>query len=130
MTRQPVHAAGRGHEPDARLGQAQRGVLGGDDDVARERDLEPAAEREAVHRGDDRLHQIEARGEAAEAGLRHARHAVLGGPLEIVAGRERALARAGEDRDPAVGVGREVVPDPLELLVRRRMQRVHHLRGG
>jgi hypothetical protein len=34
---------------DARLRHAQRRVLGRHDQVARERDLEPAAEREAVH---------------------------------------------------------------------------------
>src|SRR5262249_4532675 len=69
----------------------------------------------------------EARGEASEAGLRHSRHTVLGSPLEVVAGREGALARAGENADPAVGIRREVVPHPLELLVRRRVEGVHHV---
>ena len=130
VPRQPVHAAGRRHQPDARLGQAERGVLGGDDDVARERDLEPAAEREAVHRGDDRLPEIEARREAAEASL-----GTRGMPCSAVHLRsfpaEKAFSPAPvRMADPAVGVGREVVPHPVQLLVRGRVQRVHHLAGG
>ena len=39
-----MHAAGEGREADARLGEAEARAVGGDDDVARERDLEPAAE--------------------------------------------------------------------------------------
>ncbi len=59
--RQALHAAGQRRQADARLGQAEARVLGGDDDVARQRDLEAAAEREAVDRGDHRLEQVEAR---------------------------------------------------------------------
>jgi hypothetical protein len=88
-----------------------------------------AAEREAVHRRDDRLEEVVARREAAEARARDRRHAVLGGPLEVVAGGERLLAGAGQDGDPDVVVGRERVPHAVHLLVRRRVQRVHRLRA-
>jgi hypothetical protein len=42
--------------------------------------------------------------------------------FEVVARGERALARAGDDADPEVLVGREVVPRIIELAARRRMQ--------
>src|SRR5437773_2345795 len=104
-------------------------MLGGDDDVAGERQLEPAAEREAVHRRDQRLPEIVARDQSSEAALRHARHTVQRGPLEVVAGREGAITRAGQDRHPDLGVGHHVVPHAREFLVGRRMERVHHLRA-
>jgi len=126
---QPVHAARRSHQADARLGQAERGVIGGDDDVARERDLEAATEREAVHRGDDRLPEIEARGDTAEAGRRHAGHAVLRRPLEVVARGEGLLSGSRENCHPGVGIGREVVPRLRQLLVGIGVEGVHHLRA-
>ena len=43
--RQPVHAAAAGDQANARLGQREHRVLGGDDDVAGERGFEPAAHR-------------------------------------------------------------------------------------
>ena len=70
MARQAVHAAGERRQADARLRQAEAGVVGGDDQVARQSDLEAAAQREAIDRGDHRLEEIEARGDAAEAALR------------------------------------------------------------
>ena len=45
LARQPVDPAGAGDQPDARLGQAEPGGVGGDHEVAGEGDLEAAAER-------------------------------------------------------------------------------------
>ena len=56
-----------GGEPDARLGQREGRLVRGDDQVASERDLESAAHRNAVHRGDHRLGEVVAVGETAEA---------------------------------------------------------------
>ena len=50
-----VDAVGAGDEPDLWLGEAEAGVLGGDDDVAGEGHLEAASEGVAVHAGDDGL---------------------------------------------------------------------------
>jgi hypothetical protein len=44
-----VQAAGERGEADARLRQGEKGVLGGDDDVAGERGLEAAAHGKPVH---------------------------------------------------------------------------------
>jgi hypothetical protein len=52
---------------------------------------------------------------------------VLRGPLEVVAGRERAVAGAGQHHDADVVVRRQVVPAAVELLVRRRVEGVHHV---
>src|SRR5262249_58306787 len=93
---QAVDAARGRHEPDPRLGEPEAGVLGSDDDVAGECQLEPASEGEAVHRGDERLPDVVARDQSPEASLRHAPHAVLRGPLEVVAGREGAFTRTGQ----------------------------------
>ena len=67
---QAVDAAGQGGEADAHLGQGEQGVLGGDDEVAGEGDLEPTAHRHAVDGGDQRLVEVVAGRDAAEAGRR------------------------------------------------------------
>src|SRR5262249_42907256 len=54
---------------------------------------------------------------------------VLGGVAQIVAGRERLVARAGQDADPHLGIALEIAPDLVQLEVRRRMERVHPLRA-
>src|SRR4029077_12119593 len=111
MARQAMDSAGARHQADPRLWQAQARVVGGDDDVAGERNFASAAQRKTVDRGDNWLGGIEARGDAGEAALAHLRAlaAMLGGPFEIVAGGKRALARAGQDRDPHLPVACEVV---------------------
>jgi hypothetical protein len=63
LTRQPMDAAGARDQPDARLGQAEASGVGGDHDVAREGDLEPAAGGHAVDRGDQRLRAVVAAGD-------------------------------------------------------------------
>ncbi|MHC2774080.1 hypothetical protein ACVIM7_003571 [Bradyrhizobium liaoningense] len=45
-------------------------------------------------------------------------------PLQVVAGAERLVARAGDDRDPLLGVGREIVKHFLQLEMRIGVQRV------
>ena len=92
-------AAGTGQQPELNLGEAEldRGVIERDPVVARQADLEAAAQRGAVDRGDDRLAE---RLEAAEHRLALAYELsdllglVLGGLAQIVevaAGEERLL---------------------------------------
>ena len=50
-----LRAAEAGVDADAGLGKRERGLRRRDDRVARERELDAAAEREAVHARDDRL---------------------------------------------------------------------------
>ncbi len=52
---QALRAAHAGHDAERDLGLAELGLVGGDDEVAHHRELAAAAEREARHRGDDRL---------------------------------------------------------------------------
>src|SRR4051794_21005790 len=51
---EPVRAAAARQDPDADLGQAERRARLGDAEVARERELEPAAQAPAGDRGDRR----------------------------------------------------------------------------
>ena len=101
---QPRHAlrpAVARKDPEVHLGLAELGVLARDPDVARHRELAPAAEREAVDRRDHRhAHPLDLGGEPlAFARLR------LGGArvrqrvqlADVRAGSERFGARAGED---------------------------------
>jgi len=76
MARQAMHSAGGRHQAYARLGQSEAGMVGGDDDVARERCFESATEREAVNGCDDRLVDIVARGDSGEAAFAAKRLAV------------------------------------------------------
>ncbi len=128
LPRQPVHAAGEGCEPDARLGQRKRCILRRDDEVAGQRDLKTAAHRHAVDGGDDRLVAIEPRGEAGETALVPAALAACRLPLQVVAGAERLVAGAGDDRYPLLGVGGEIVEHLVELEMRVDMQRIVHFR--
>src|ERR1019366_6337400 len=52
-------AAGVDADTDPRLGQREAGILGGDADVAHERDLETGAKAVTLHRDDDRLGQVD-----------------------------------------------------------------------
>jgi len=45
--------------PSARFWESEAGVIRRDDDVAGERNFAAAAQREAIHRGDNRLVDIE-----------------------------------------------------------------------
>ena len=132
---QPVHAAGRRHQPHPRFGQSERRMLGRDDDVAGEYQLEPAAQREPVHRRDDGLVAPGAAGQPAEAArdppaqLSHPIRAVLRLELQIVARAKRPIAGAGEDRHPLLVVGLEGVERVVHLLGRVGMKGVHHLRA-
>src|SRR5204863_6456985 len=54
-TWKPLRPAVARRDPELDLGLAEFGVLGGDAQMAGEGELAPAAEREAVHGGDDRL---------------------------------------------------------------------------
>ena len=64
--REPDRPARTGEQPALDLGQPERRLVGGDHEVAREHDLEPARDRRAVDRGDDRLREV-ALDEAGEA---------------------------------------------------------------
>ena len=61
--REPTSEAQRAarvcNEPDTRLRKEELGVARSDDEVARERELEPAARGDAIDGGDHRLAAIE-----------------------------------------------------------------------
>ncbi|MGY4426938.1 hypothetical protein ACVWY2_009387 [Bradyrhizobium sp. JR6.1] len=48
-------------------------------------------------------------------------------PFQVVAGAERLVAGAGDDRDPLLGIGGEVVEHLVELEMRVDMQRIVNL---
>ena len=78
-------------------------MLGRQDQVAGERQLEAAADRHAVQRRDHRLvevGQLLQPAEAADAVVAVGALAALGRGLEVPAGAEELLAAAGDDGDP------------------------------
>jgi hypothetical protein len=89
---------------------------------------EPASHGHAVHGRDHRLVEIEAGGQPAKARLRIATRPIRARlELKIVSGAEGAIAGAGHDRDPLVGVRRKVIPYPVQLVV-CRFASVHDFR--
>jgi hypothetical protein len=109
LARKPLHAPRERRQSHARLGQREQRVLGRDHDVAGEHDLETAAHRQPVDRGDHRLRVVEARREATETGGRPFEATAGRLELEVVAGAEGLVAPAGHDRDPQLGVCDEIV---------------------
>ena len=71
-----------------RLGQRELRILGRDDQVAGQCDLEATAHRDAVDGGDNRLVAIEPRGEPAETASVGAALAARSLPFQVVAGAE------------------------------------------
>ena len=130
--RQALQPARARREADARLGQREQRLVRGDDQVAGERDLETTTHRKAIHRRDHRLGEVIAVGEPGKALRRMLRalaglRALLGVILQVVAGAERLVAGAGDDRDPQFRVGGERIEGVRQLLVGHRVQRVVHL---
>src|SRR6478736_6346888 len=104
----------------------------GEHEVACERDLEAAACGHAVDRCDQRLRAVIA---ARDRGKSRARVDPvmpvcrrLCGRMQVVAGAERAVAGAGDDRQPSVGVGLEVIEDLDQLAVGMLVESVHPFR--
>ncbi len=86
--------------PELDLGQRELGVVGCDDEVGRERELEAATHRQAVDGGDDGLADVEELGEAREAAgaVLGVNGLAIGRGLEVPSGAEEALACPGENR--------------------------------
>ncbi len=108
---------------------AEHGVLGGEAEVAVERERHPHADAIAVQRGDhglvegnahsgDRPHQ--------DIGRHHAPGAV--DLLDIRAGAEGLRPRARQDGDPHLAVVGDLLPDRAQPLLGRHVQRIEHLR--
>ena len=107
QSRQVLSAASAGNDAERSLGQPEPRAGGGDDEVAGERDLEAAAERGAVDRGDDRLAE---RLQAPQQRL------VLAHPAgELVGVLARELPLAGVER-PALGAEHEEAAQPRPLV--------------
>ena len=103
---QPLRAAVDQRDAPAALGEAERRALGGDPQVAPQRQLEPAGQAPARDRGDRRLRRRQA-GEAQRPVLEvEARRERLD-RLQVGARAERHAAGAGEDQHAGVVVGLE-----------------------
>src|SRR5712664_798629 len=124
LARQPVQSAGERGEADMRFGQCEPRILGGNDQVAGQRNLEATAHRHAVDGGDDRLVAVEARSQSGESAGVRAALAAGGLPFQIVAGAERLVPGAGDDRYPLLRIGGKVVEYLVQFEMRVDMQRV------
>ncbi len=112
---QALHPTDISQHPDPGLGEEELGVLGGDDQVASERQLETAAHGDAVDRGDHRLVEIEQLGEAAKSAgavVRALVLAELGRGVQVPAGREETLPAPRNDSDAQI----VIVPEGQEGL--------------
>ena len=106
---------------------AEHGVARRDAQVAPQRELEPARDREAFDRGDDRLREQHARRPHRSVAVGHAPvAAAVADRLEVGARAERA-AGAGEHRDVVRVVGVEVAERIGEERRGRAVDRVAHL---
>ena len=124
--RKALGPSAAGHEAELRLGQAEARVVRCDHEVARQDQLEPAAEREPLHRGDDRLRE---RGEAIGHRPAHVHeraivvHRDVDVVLDVGSGGEGA-ARSVQDPDDRVVARLEPVERAPELLEDRAIERV------
>ena len=113
-----------GKMPELDLGEAEARLVARDAQVARERELEAAAEGEAFDRGDHRPRDRPERVErAAEGGADARRGAGLGELRDVGAGGERLLVAGDDDRLHA-GVGGERGRVGGDLVEQRGGQRV------
>ena len=107
VTREALRPAEAGRDAEADLGLAELGVLGGQADVAGQRQFAAAAEGEAVDGGDPGLR---GRLEVAQTPARARRSAAPFGREvlhlgDVGAGDEGLVAGAGQHDDPHLGVG-------------------------
>jgi hypothetical protein len=133
MSWQTVDATCPGVEAYRRLRQPEMCMLSGDDDIAGQGDFEPSSQGVAVNGGNDRFIALKVVGNASETAWRSNRSGfclgrALGLVFKVVTGREGAVASAGDEGYPHLGVVSEVTPDFPELLMSRRVQGIHHLR--
>ena len=125
---QPMHPAAQRHGADQRLGQAEARALRRDDHITGQRNLEPAAQRQAVDRRHDRLGAIEP---LDQPGI-----AVGGiGPvipfarrLEVGSGA-KAPARAGDHADELVRIVGKCVERGFQLVMHVRVDGIEPFRA-
>ena len=128
LPRQAVESPCQRSQAHLRLRQREDRLVGSDDQIAGQRDLEPATHGNAVDRSDDRLGQIEPGGEARETSGHRYALAALRLIAKVVAGAEAPTA-AGDDGNPHVVVGGEVVEYLTKLGIGGRVQRVQAIRS-
>src|ERR671911_278527 len=130
-TRQSLRSAAAGRETQQAFGESEPGVRARDQHVAAQCDLEPTAERVAVHRAHHRLGEpVDPREQPPAVSLVPAeRLLVLFGVLaDVGAGHERLLAGSGQDHDPHVDIALGLVETPFELVQHGRAERVQLVR--
>lgn len=129
-TRQSLGAAEAGNEPEPDLGLAELRAGTREPDRASQRGLASAAEREAVHRGDDGLaetfDEVEQRlpGTGALLGLDRRG---IGQFADIGAGDEGTVACTGEDDAANRCIVTRIRECRMQFLDRPLVQRVHHV---
>ena len=116
--------------PRRASGKPKRALEDRHDQVAAQRQFETAADGITVDRGDDRLvAAVEDVGWEVDRVAQLIVVCLFDAVFQVRAGREGALTGAGENGDPDLVVGDEVVPGPGQLGVGWGMQGVHHLRA-
>ncbi|MNL10688.1 hypothetical protein D3C87_1314950 [compost metagenome] len=126
---QTLSAAAARYAAQPHLRQPEAGVLGGDANVAGQRQLQPAANRMAVDGADDGLGDVHARQDvvglaATECQLGKAllgRHRLL----QVGSGAERLIARTRQNDGPDAVVGGNPGPGPAQFSPGFRIDRVH-----
>ena len=130
--RQPLRAAEAGDDAQVDLGLPELRGARGVDEVAGQRQLAAAAEREAVDRR-DRSARAAPRSASPSGGRARRRRArpprsMLGHRRDVGAGDERLVARAGQDRAAHAGVvARSPSNAAISASTRRAVERVERL---
>ena len=123
--RQPLRGPGAGDDPEAELRLAESGVIRGDADVARERELAAASERVAVDGRDRRPRKPLHRGKQRRVDRREP--FVPRAPAHLVdvrAGDERRVARTREDEHADLRPIGEIAQRGVTLVDGLEVQRV------
>ena len=122
------------HHAHTRVGVGEPGAVGGDEEVARERELEPSGDRDTVDRADEQLRARRERAARREAPRRvaaaHVGEALAGGGrrarpelLQVDARAERGIG-PGEDHDVDTVVALARVDRQRQLLAHGAVQRI------
>ncbi len=116
--RRTKHSVAR-HETECGLRHTERGAIGGEDDIARQRQLAAAAERQAVHGGDHRQRAVLQRGETFHRidliGTFAFQRRERGEARDVAAGTERFVASAGEHDGAGLLIRYELIENASQI---------------
>ena len=131
----PDHrAAIAGHQPDLDMGIADHGIFIGDDDVTEQRDGRPQPGGRAVQPANDRLFDIEQRGDDTLGIPADIAKFLRVGDLFVEPGKipagTKGAASAGQDDEITIRIMLEIGEHPRQLVVHRPIDAIDRVIAG